>query len=156
MTLINKVTNMKKGYVKTLKIYFYVLAVASIIGQTSCSSDSDKGDIYGQWDPIQVDKEKAVMDEAGGCDTIRLQNYDVWMLSSGTYARVNGVTEHRIGDKEGDTPLSMDGEWFSLRIPEDNLKLLIINCDPNINHDKRELFICVTVGDAFKTLSVVQ
>ena len=141
---------------KTFRIYFYALAVASIIGLASCSSDSDNDDIVGNWHPIQVDKEKVMMDEAGGCDTIRLQNYDVWELSSDTYARVNGVTVRRIGDKEGDTRLSMDGEWFSLRIPEDNLKLLIINCAPNINHDKRELFISVTVGDAFKTLSVVQ
>ena len=73
MTLISKETNMKKGYVKTLKIYFYALAVASIIGLASCSSDSDKDDVYGPGDPIQVDKEKVVMDEAGGCDTIRLQ-----------------------------------------------------------------------------------
>ena len=137
---------------------FYALAASSLIGLASCSSDNDIEDIYGLWTPIQVDKEKVVMGEAGGCDTIRLQNYDVWWLSSRTSARVNDVTVRQIGDSEGktDTPVSMVGEWFSLRIPKDNMKLLIINCDPNVSHDKREIEIGVTVGDAFKTLRVVQ
>ena len=140
---------MKQSRILTLAIV--VLTVFCVI---SCISE----DIEGNWDPIQVDREHSMLlfSAAGGCDTIRLQNYEGWDLIE-VKEETNGFandeyiskTVYRYPDKNGDvsTRNVITGEWYSVQIPEENRKVLIVQCNENVSNSPRNLTISVVVGD---------
>ena len=111
----------------------------------------------GLWDPIKMDKKTVLINDKGGQDTIRLKNYSLWWLSD-VNVRVNDTTVYRYPEYINDDSVfyTMNGDWYSIHIPQDNKQLLVVKCNENINHDYRELIIGVTVGDAFNSIRVVQ
>lgn len=96
------------------------------------------------------------MSQAESCDTIKCLNYYWWITD--VEENVNGVKHiHYVPYNPTDTDYcSLEGEWYSLRVPQDNQNLLIINFKENTNHNKRELIIGMSAGDIFTTLKAEQ
>lgn len=137
-----------------MKLFRITLALLAACLLTACEVES----LDGKWDPIEVNKSMVVFKKAGGCDTIRVKNYSGWWLSS-VAVTVNDSIAYQSPDysSSGDVDfLSMKGDWYSIQIPEDNKRLLVVKCDENPNNDYRELKVHVTVGDAFSSVLIKQ
>lgn len=106
--------------------------------------------------PLKKDKSEIVMSQAESYDSIKCLNYDWWI--NDVEENVNGVKQrHYVPYNPTDTDYcSLEGEWYSLRVPQDNRNLLIIKYKENANHDKRELIIGMSAGDIYKTLKAGQ
>lgn len=135
-----------------------ILTLAIVLLTGFCVISCVSEDIEGNWDPIQVDREHPILlfSAAGGCDTIRLQNYQGWDLLEVEEETKDVAddeyisrTVYRYPDKNGDakTRNVITSEWYSVQIPEENRKILIVKCNENISSFPRELTISVVVGD---------
>lgn len=135
---------------------FAVLSVIAAFSFFSCSNSDNNEIPDGNWDPMKIDKSEIVMSQAESCDTIKCLNYYWWITD--VEENVNGVKQiHYVPYNPTDTDYcSLEGEWYSLRVPQDNRNLLIIKCKENANHDKRELIIGMSAGDIFTTLKAEQ
>lgn len=122
----------------------------------SCSNSDNDEVPDGRWHPMKIDKTEIVMSQAESCDTIKCLNYYWWITD--VEENVNGVKHiHYVPYNPTDTDYcSLEGEWYSLRVPQDNQNLLIINFKENTNHNKRELIIGMSAGDIFTTLKAEQ
>lgn len=143
-----------------MKKHFCQIAIAATILAALCACNEKEIIEYpdGLWDPIETNRNVMSLPSEGGMDTFQLQNYSKWWLSS-VDARENDTTIHYYRSlwQENDTASSSaQGKWFSLWVPNQNQRLLIVKCTPNTDNDFRTLSIVVTVGDAFKTLQVSQ
>ena len=134
----------------------FTIIVLTVFCAISCISE----DLEGNWDPIQVDREHPMLlfSVAGGCDTIRLLNYEGWdwievMEEVDGFDYVNDEYRttmiYRHPDKNGDvsTRNVITGEWYSVQIPEENRKVLVVQCNENVSNFPRNLTISVVVGD---------
>ena len=135
---------------------FAALSVIAAFSFFSCSNSDNNEIPDGNWDPMKIDKTEIVMSQAESCDTIKCLNYYWWITD--VEENVNGVKHiHYVPYNPTDTDYcSLEGEWYSLRVPQDNQNLLIINFKENTNHDKRELIIGMSAGDIFTTLKAEQ
>ena len=135
---------------------FAALSVIAAFSFISCSNSDNNEIPDGNWDPMKIDKSEIVMSQAESCDTIKCLNYYWWITD--VEENVNGVKHiHYVPYNPTDTDYcSLEGEWYSLRVPQDNQNLLIINFKENTNHDKRELIIGMSAGDIFTTLKAEQ
>ena len=135
---------------------FAALNVIAAFSFISCSNSDNNEIPDGNWDPMKIDKTEIVMSQAESCDTIKCLNYYWWITD--VEENVNGVKHiHYVPYNPTDTDYcSLEGEWYSLRVPQDNQNLLIINFKENTNHDKRELIIGMSAGDIFTTLKAEQ
>ena len=140
---------------KQSRLFSLAIIVLTVFCVTSCISE----DLEGKWDPIQTDRKYSdiYFNIAGGCDTIRLQNHESWDLISVTeriidYESGEGRMIYRDPDKNEDVRARnvIIGEWYSVRIPEENRKLLIVECSKNDTHFSRELVIYIVAGDAYE------
>ena len=135
---------------------FAALSVIAAFSFFSCSNSDNNEIPDGNWDPMKIDKSEIVMSQVESCDTIKCLNYYWWITD--VEENVNGVKQiHNVPYNPTDTDYcSLEGEWYSLRVPQDNRNLLIIKCKENANHDKRELIIGMSAGDIFTTLKAEQ
>ena len=135
---------------------FAALSVIAAFSFFSCSNSDNNEIPDGNWNPMKIDKSEIVMSQAESCDTIKCLNYYWWITD--VEENVNGVKQiHYVPYNPTDTDYcSLEGEWYSLRVPQDNQNLLIINFKENTNHDKRELIIGMSAGDIFTTLKAEQ
>ncbi len=135
---------------------FAALSVIAAFSFFSCSNSDNNEIPDGNWDPMKIDKSEIVISQAESCDTIKCLNYYWWITD--VEENVNGVKQiHYVPYNPTDTDYcSLEGEWYSLRVPQDNRNLLIIKCKENTNHDKRELIIGMSAGDIFTTLKAEQ
>lgn len=135
---------------------FAALSVIAAFSFFSCSNSDNNEIPDGNWDPMKIDKSEIVMSQAESCDTIKCLNYGWWI--NDVEDNVNGVKQiHYVPYNPTDTDFcSLEGEWYSLRVPQDNKGLLIIKCKENTNHDKRELIIGMSAGDVITSLKVIQ
>lgn len=135
---------------------FAALSVIAAFSFFSCSNSDNNEIPDGNWDPMKIDKSEIVMSQAESCDTIKCLNYYWWITD--VEENVNGVKQiHNVPYNPTDTDYcSLEGEWYNLRVPQDNQNLLIINFKENTNHDKRELIIGMSAGDIFTTLKAEQ
>ena len=136
---------------------FAVLSVIAAFSFFSCSnSDNDEELIGGAWRPMEVDKSEIVISLTESCDTIKCLNYYWWI--NDVEENVNGVKQrHYVPYNPTDTDYcSLEGEWYNLRVPQDNKNLLIIKCEENANYDKRELIIGMSAGNVITSLKAIQ
>jgi len=120
---------------------------------TSCHDGKELPD--GAWDPIEMDRSTLYFPKTGGCDTIRLLNYSGWWLT-GADARLNDTTIHYYPKDESEYH-AIKGKWFTITIPEEDRKLLIIKISEASTDDYlRELNIGLECGDAFSSARVTQ
>ncbi len=135
---------------------FAALSVIAAFSFFSCSNSDNNEIPDGNWDPMKIDKSEIVISQAESCDTIKCLNYYWWITD--VEENVNGVKQiHNVPYNPTDIDYcSLEGEWYSLRVPQDNRNLLIIKCKENTNHDKRELIIGMSAGDIFTTLKAEQ
>lgn len=114
---------------------FAALSVIAAFSFFSCSNSDNNEIPDGNWDPMKIDKSEIVMSQVESCDTIKCLNYYWWITD--VEENVNGVKQiHNVPYNPTDTDYcSLEGEWYSLRVPQDNRNLLIIKCKENANHD---------------------
>lgn len=131
----------------------FALIMLVVCSLASCKKEP----LYGAWAPMEMDKNNITISLAGGSDTIRLLNYPGWILSS-VSARVNDTIVTRYPQWNGNDSVfyNMTGEWFSVRIPREAPKMLIVECQENTKLDRRELYVSVVFLDVCGAIHVYQ
>ena len=99
---------------------FAALSVIAAFSFFSCSNSDNNEIPDGNWDPMKIDKSEIVMSQVESCDTIKCLNYYWWITD--VEENVNGVKQiHNVPYNPTDTDYcSLEGEWYSLRVPQDN------------------------------------
>ena len=135
------------------KSLFLLMAAALVMGFAACSEEDE--DIVGDWTPMKTNKKEIHFPIDGGCDTLRLQNYPEWWLLTVVEIVDNRRTDHYTGHNTDGTN-EMEGDWFSVKVPEDAPNLLVVQCDYNFNCQSRELYIEMEFCDVFGDYHVMQ
>ena len=133
---------------KHLGFRVFALTVLTVCSLTSCKEDIWEGGAKDM--AMQMDKNDIAISVAGGTDTIRLLNYAGFSLK-GVSECVNDTILYREPQWDGSTDsvfYNMTGEWYSIRIPREDYKMLIVECSENTKLDDRFLIICVN-GDLY-------
>ena len=133
------------------KCLFLLMAVALVMGFAACSEENEDG----RWTPMKTNKKELHFPIEGGCDTLQLLNYKSWWLINVIEIVDNRRTDHLTGHNTDGTN-EMEGDWFSVKVPEEAPNLLVVQCDSNANRQSRELYIEMEFGDVFGDYHVMQ
>ncbi|MBR1407226.1 MAG: BACON domain-containing protein [Bacteroidales bacterium] len=114
----------------------------------------------GDWDPIQTDQEQLTFGQAGGTQTVRMTNYKSWWLCEAydtvAWSETDGWQYQGLVYPEEGTVYHIAGAWYEAVIPEGARNTLTVTAQPNPGTAPREAHVTLTVGDAFKTITLYQ
>ena len=136
-----------------MKKLFALLALVASFVMVSC----DKAD--GDWPAIKVNKERASFSKDGGKETIKVKNYDSWWISSACDKTAQTEEQAHISPtyvegEDGQNQQVLEGGWFGVVL--ENKTSAVIMVSANDTGAPRQAALEMTVGDAFKTITIYQ
>ena len=140
-----------------------LLMFAALFTWASCSSDN-KGELDGNWDEMKISAENVLLDTSknegvfinvskeGPNFYLQVDNYNGWWVSS-VSEKTTENGNFKLAYQAGRDKKVYKQDWYNVEIDANKAKCVI---GENNLMESRTIKMVMTVGDAFKTIYIVQ